>query len=79
MSAHELTDKTIDPRYVQVRKKDAAKIIGVSVTELDVLRNTDENCPKGYKHGDGRNSPVTFRLSDIYQYSEWRMSQAKVA
>jgi len=79
VSAHELTDKTIDPRYVQVRKKEAARIIGVSLAEFDVLRRTDEKCPKGYKHGEGRNSPVTFRLSDIYEYSELRMKRAKVA
>lgn len=79
MSNHELTNKTIDPNYVQIRRKDAAQIIGVSVAELDRLRKVDDECPRGFQIGEGRNSPVMFRLSEIYRYSEYRMSRAKVA
>lgn len=79
MSSHELTSRMIDPTYVQVRRKDAAQVLGVSAAEFDRLRKEDPMCPKGFQIGSGRNSPVMFRLSEIYAYSEYRISQAKAA
>lgn len=72
-----MDEMKLDPRYVQIRKREAAEIIGVSLTEFDRLRNSDPDFPVAYKHGTRRNSPVTFRLSDIYRYSEIRMSRAE--
>lgn len=79
MSKKHLTRDTIDPRYVQIGRQEAADIIGVSPTEFDRLRKTDQNCPSGFRNGDARNSPVRFRLSDIYAYSEHRMQTANAA
>jgi len=69
----------IDPQHVQVSRKEAASILGVSPSEFDRLRKTDPECPKGYKHGPARNSAVTWRLSDVYAYSELRMQRAEAA
>jgi len=77
MSTHKLTAETVDPRYVQITRKEAAKILGVSMATFSRLRVGDPKCPKGYRHGKARNAPVTFRLSDIYEYNEYRMSQAE--
>ncbi|WP_328187019.1 hypothetical protein [Marinobacter sp. OP 3.4] len=71
--------KDYDPRYVQVRRQRAAEILGVSPSELDRLRKDDPDCPQGFKHSDARNSPVMFRLSDLYAYSEKRMQAAHKA
>lgn len=64
----------LDPRYVQIGRKEAAGIIGRSVPEFDRLRRTDPRCPQGYKQSDARNATVRFRLADIYEYSEALMS-----
>lgn len=79
MSKKRLTRETIDPRYVQIGRQEAAEILGVSPSEFDRLRKTDPNCPRGHRHGEARNSPVLFRLSDIYGYSEHRMQTANAA
>jgi len=77
VSAQNLTHDMIDPQYVQIRRKEAAFIVGVSIAEFDKLRKVDPACPKGFRNGKGRNSPVMFRLSDVYRYSEHRMRQSE--
>ena len=79
MSTHKLNAETLDPNYIQVSRKRAAEILGVSLATFNRLRVSDPNCPTGYRHGNGRNVAVTFRLSDIYQYSEHRMKEAETA
>ena len=79
MSRKHLTRETIDPRYVQIWRQEAAEIVGVSPTEFDRLRKDDPKCPAGFRHGTARNSRVMFRLSDIYGYSEHRMQTANAA
>ncbi|MHA7809671.1 MAG: hypothetical protein ACX933_07700 [Marinobacter adhaerens] len=66
----------IDPTYVQINKKEAAAILGISAPELDRRRRTDPRCPTGFKERDERTAPVRFRLSDIYTYSETIMNDA---
>lgn len=66
----------IDPRYVQVSKKEAASICGLSISEFDRRRSSDPDCPKGFKESPGRTAPVRFRLADIYAYSEAIMERA---
>jgi len=66
----------INPAYVQISKKEAAAIIGVSVSELDRRRINDPRCPSGFKERDDKMAPVKFQLSDMYTYSEAIMSGA---
>lgn len=79
MSIHKLNKDTIDPKYVQISRKEAAEILGVSIATFNRLRDEDPECPRGFRYGNARNGPVNFRLSDIYEYSERRMSMAKSA
>jgi hypothetical protein len=74
-----LNQQIIDPAYVQIRKKEAAAILGFSITELDRRRTNDPNCPKGFKERDDRMAPVKFRLSDVYTYSKLLMQRSVVA
>lgn len=67
---HQLDYKHIDPHHVQISRKQAATILGVSPSELDRLRKSDNRCPKGFKRDKERNARVYFRLSDVYAYSE---------
>lgn len=71
-----MNKSTIDPMYVQINKKEAAAILGFSISELDRRRNNDPNCPKGFKERDDKMAPVKFRLSDVYIYSETIMNNA---
>jgi len=71
-----LNPNTINPAYVQITKKEAAQILGISVTELDRRRKSDPRCPVGFKERDDRMAPVRFRLSDIYTYSQEIMDSA---
>lgn len=66
----------IDPAYVQISKKEAAAILGISIPELDRRRRTDSRCPVGFKESEATNASVRFRLSDVYAYSEAIMSSA---
>jgi len=65
-----------DPQYVQVPRKEAAKILGISVSEFDRRRKFDLRCPSGFKDHDTLMAPVRFRLSDIYAYSEAIMNDS---
>lgn len=65
-----LNKDIIDPTYVQIGRKEAAAILGISLTELDRLRKTDPRCPVGFKKTDNQMAAVKFRLSDVYVYSE---------
>lgn len=67
----------IDPRFVQISKAEAAKVLGISVPEFDRRRKNDAKCPKGFKeNAEDQFSRVRFRLSDIYEYSEYLMSKS---
>ena len=66
----------VDPNYVLISKKQAASICGFSISEFDRRRTSDPDCPKGYKESMSRTSPVHFRLSDIYAYSELIMQRS---
>jgi hypothetical protein len=66
----------LNPAYVQIPKKEAATILGISVSELDRRRISDDRCPNGFKERDDKMAPVKFRLSDIYTYSEAIMNSA---
>ncbi len=70
---------TVNPAYVQINKREAANILAMSERELDRRRKTDPRCPPGFKEHTGRTSPVKFRLSDIYTYSEAIMADAMSA
>lgn len=70
-------DQWLDPQYVQVSRKEAARILGRSTTEFDRLRMEDPECPKGFKESDHRQGRVYFRLSDIYEYSDRMMERAE--
>ena len=71
-----MTDyKQFDPRYVQISRKEACTILGVSMSRFDEMRTTDPACPTGFKTGKARSCPVLFRLSDIYAYSEHLMAE----
>lgn len=59
----------MDPEYVQVSKKEAADILGISWKSFDKRRASDKECPKGFKSGESKQSTVRFKLSDIYAYS----------
>ena len=74
-----LNPKLINPAYVQISRKEAATILGVSPTEFDRMRKSDPECPQGFTNGKGRTARVKFRLSDIYTYSEHLMSTAEPA
>lgn len=65
-----------DPQYIQITKKEAATILGISVSELDRRRKFDLRCPSGFKDRDAAMAPVRFRLSDIYAYSEAIMNDS---
>lgn len=67
----------LDPRYVQISRKEAARILGRSPTEFDRLRKTDPDCPEGFKTGTERGARVLFRLSEVYRYSETLMERAR--
>jgi len=67
----------IDPKYVQITKKQAAEILGRSTAELDKLRVRDPRCPKGFKATKLKTSRVMFRLSDMYIYSSQLISDAE--
>jgi len=77
--ATKLNSTTLDPRYVQISRQEAARILGVSPSEFNRLRQNDPDCPKGFRHGTARNSLLSFRLQDIYDYSELRMQRAEAA
>jgi len=79
MSVHELNKDTIDPRYVQISRKEAAKILGITMSTFNRLREDDPQCPAGFRYGNARNGPINYRLSDIYEYSEYRMNMAQSA
>lgn len=66
----------INPAFVQITKKEAANILGISITELDRRRKLDPDCPVGFKERPDRMAPVRFRLSDIYAYSQIVMDRA---
>lgn len=66
----------VNPAYVQIGRKEAAAILGISPTELDRLRKTDPRCPVGFKKTTSQLAPVKFRLSDVYTYSVALMSEA---
>lgn len=74
-----LNPDLINPNYVQINKKEAAGILGISQRELDRRRKSDERCPNGFKERNERVAPVRFRLSDIYAYSEAIMKDAETA
>jgi hypothetical protein len=74
-----LNQKIINPAYVQIRKKEAAAILGISVSELDRRRTNDYDCPKGFKERDVQMAPVKFRLSDAYTYNKLLMQRSVVA
>lgn len=76
---HKNTQEWIDPRFVQISRSEAAKIIGRSPTEFDRLRKSDPECPKGFKDGADRGARVRFRLLDVYAYSDTLMSRAQNA
>lgn len=76
MSAEKI-DNWLDPRYIQISRQEAARIIGRSLAEFDRLRKGDPECPAGYKTGKDRSARVLFRLSDIYAYSERLMSRTE--
>jgi hypothetical protein len=59
----------VDPRFIQIPRKEAARILGRSPTEFDRMRKADPECPQGFKTGTDRSCSVLFRLSDIYDYS----------
>jgi hypothetical protein len=44
-----LNQKIVNPAYVQIRKKEAAAILGISVSELDRKRTNDPGRPKEFK------------------------------
>lgn len=67
----------VDPRHVRIKRKEAAKILGVSPATFDRMRNTDPHCPKGYASGEAKTAPVYFRLSDIYAYSDRLMAASE--
>lgn len=79
MSTHKLNAESLDPRYVQISRQQAAEILSVSMATFNRLRVSDPHCPKGYRHGEKRNSPVTFCLADIYEYNKHRMRTAERA
>ncbi|MDR5858177.1 hypothetical protein FZZ93_01255 [Halomonas eurihalina] len=67
----------LDPKYVQISRKEAARILGRSPTEFDRLRKMDPDCPTGFKTGTERGARVLFRLSEIYRYSEILIERAQ--
>jgi len=71
-----LNPNIVNPAYVQISKKEAATILGMSVSGFDQLRNKDPRCPQGFSHSKAHNAHLFFRLSDVYTYSELRMSEA---
>ena len=68
-----------DPKYVQISIHEAAEILGISFEKLERLRRTDENFPEGFKDPENWLEPIRFCLSDVYQYSAYRMSEAEPA
>lgn len=76
---NQLNPNIVNPAYVQISKKEAATILGISVTELDRRRKNDPRCPSGFKERDEKLAPVRFRLSDIYTYSEAIMDGSTAA
>jgi len=66
----------INPAFVQINKKEAASILGISIKELDRRRKSDADCPTGFKERAARMAPVRFRLSDVYAYSQTVMDRA---
>ncbi len=67
----------LDPEYVQISRKEAARVIGRSPTEFDRLRKSDPACPRGFKTGKERGARVLFRLADIYRYSAILMARGE--
>lgn len=74
--ANSMKYQHLNPEYVQVSKAEAALILGISQSELDRRRKNDPDCPPGFKERDSQFSPVRFRLSEIYTYSEIIMNRA---
>lgn len=70
-----MADNWMDPRFVQISRTEAAKILGRSPAEFDRMRSEDSECPKGFKEGIQRGARVRFRLSDVYRYSEVLMQR----
>ena len=67
---------SLDPNYVQISRKEAAKVLGRSIADFDRLRKADPDFPQAYPTGPLRNSPIRFRLADIYSYSEQLMQRS---
>ena len=67
----------MDPAYIQVSRKEAAKVIGRSVAEFDRLRKSDPQCPQGFRNGQNSMCPLYFRLLDVYEYSQLLMERAQ--
>ena len=44
-----LNHQLVDPRYVRIKRKQAAEILGISPADFDRRRKEDPRCPKGYK------------------------------
>lgn len=65
-----LNHSLVDPRFIQIKRKQAAEILGVSPATFDRMRKDDPDCPKGHTRGEAKMAQVYFRLSDIYEYSE---------
>lgn len=76
---NQLNPNIVNPAYVQISRKEAATILGISEREFDRRRKSDPRCPSGFKERDDRNAPVRFRLSDIYTYSEAIMAGSTAA
>lgn len=66
----------VDPQFVQISKAEAAKILGISVAEIDRRRRNDDNFPQAFKEKNTQFSPVRFRLSEVYAYSQLMMERA---
>ncbi|WP_289101048.1 hypothetical protein [uncultured Marinobacter sp.] len=75
----QLNPELINPRYVQIKRKQAAEILGVSPATFDRMRKDDPDCPKGFTRNDSKIAQVYFRLSDIYTYSEQLMNRSQPA
>ena len=66
-----------DPKFVQISRTEFAQIIGRSTSELDKLRRRDPRCPKPHKNGPGPRANVLFVLSEVYEYSQLLISDAR--
>lgn len=74
-----MTINDFDPRYVQIGRKEAARILGIHERDLDRRRKSDPRCPAGFKKTDSRMALVKFRLSDIHAYRDSLAEDAALA